>query len=94
MPLLVPPCAHGWQAPRFEVRMGMPGHRPQGKDRKSPLSPVVTVVGNSVLADEARRAMGMPWATRDECAQAIPPAYTELLGHQLLAHCGLELEQA
>jgi DNA (cytosine-5)-methyltransferase 1 len=87
IPLLVPPCAHGWQTPRFEVRMGQPNSRSNGKDRKNPLSPVVTVVGNSVLADEARRAMQMPWATRDECSQAVPPAYTELIGLQLIERC-------
>jgi DNA (cytosine-5)-methyltransferase 1 len=31
-----------------------------------------------------RRAMGIDWMTRDELAQAIPPAYTEWIGKQLL----------
>jgi DNA (cytosine-5)-methyltransferase 1 len=67
--LMTPPCAHGWQTPRFEVCLGMPNSRSDGKDRVNPLSTVVSVVGNSVIAAEARRAMGMPWATRDGCSR-------------------------
>jgi len=37
---------------------------------------------------EAREAMGMPWASWRGCAEAIPPAYTEHLGRQLVAHLG------
>ena len=33
-----------------------------------------------------RRPMGIDWMTCDELAEAIPPAYTELIGHQLLQH--------
>jgi len=36
--------------------------------------------------DEAREAMGMPWASWNGCREAIPPAYTEFIGAQLLAH--------
>ena len=32
------------------------------------------------------RAMGIDWMRGEELAQAIPPAYTELIGHQLLQH--------
>lgn len=40
--------------------------------------------------DEARAAMEMPWADWDGVREAIPPAYTEYIGRQLLAHLGLE----
>lgn len=35
-------------------------------------------------ADRCRDAMGIKWMNRDELAQAIPPAYTEWIGRQLL----------
>jgi DNA (cytosine-5)-methyltransferase 1 len=38
--------------------------------------------------DEAREAMGMPWASWNGCREAIPPAYTEFIGAQLLQHIG------
>lgn len=33
-----------------------------------------------------REAMGIDWMTRDELSEAVPPAYTELIGAQLRAH--------
>ena len=33
---------------------------------------------------EAQDAMGMPWADWNGCREAIPPAYTEFIGAQLL----------
>jgi DNA (cytosine-5)-methyltransferase 1 len=44
----------------------------------------ITVSGHSFLADDARKAMGIDWMTRDELAQAIPPAYTEWIGRRIL----------
>jgi DNA (cytosine-5)-methyltransferase 1 len=38
------------------------------------------VVGNFSGVEEARLAMGIPWMTRDELGEAIPPAYTEYIG--------------
>jgi DNA (cytosine-5)-methyltransferase 1 len=38
---------------------------------------------------QSQVAMQMPWASRDGVSQAIPPAYTEFLGEQLLTALGV-----
>lgn len=43
-----------------------------------------SVVGNFPDTKGARKSMGIGWMTRDEMAQAIPPAYTEFIGKCLL----------
>ncbi len=40
--------------------------------------------GFQLTREPARTIMGVPWMTRGELAQAIPPAYTEHIGKQLL----------
>lgn len=35
---------------------------------------------------DRRAVMGIDWMTRDELAQAVPPAYTEHVGEQLVDH--------
>lgn len=45
----------------------------------------VTGGGNAKVANK-RAAMGIDWMTGKEINEAIPPAYTEYVGHQLLAH--------
>jgi DNA (cytosine-5)-methyltransferase 1 len=40
--------------------------------------------GYGFAADAAREAMGMPWVSRDGCAEAIPPAYTQYIGEQFI----------
>src|SRR5579859_3315758 len=48
------------------------------------------VTGHFSDAAEARRRMQAPWMTRDELAQAIPPAYAAHLGRCLLEHLQTE----
>lgn len=45
----------------------------------------VTGGGNCTIANK-RDAMGTPWMTGRECNEAIPPAYAECVGRQLMAH--------
>lgn len=42
------------------------------------------ISGNSFLMGEAKSAMGIEWMNRREIAQAIPPAYTEYIGAEML----------
>jgi DNA (cytosine-5)-methyltransferase 1 len=44
----------------------------------------IHVVGNFSGVAYARQVMGMPWASRDGLREAIPPAYTEHIGRQLI----------
>lgn len=46
---------------------------------------VMSVAGHVSPVALAREVMGIDWTTRDELAEAIPPAYTEHIGAQLLA---------
>ena len=78
---------------RFESNLPLqaPPHRPhtvkcakQGRPAEYD-GQFVTVTGNCSGADYARSAMGIDWMVRDELSQAIPPAYTEFIGQQLMA---------
>ena len=69
--ILAPPCRH-----RLPV-IGIYGHgesKPMRDKRGFQISDVTM----------RRQVMSMPWANRDEIAEAIPPAYTEFIGRQLL----------
>ncbi len=51
----------------------------------------IQVVGHFSDVPAGGRAMGIDWMTQGELAQAIPPAYTEFIGRQLLAHIRQEV---
>jgi DNA (cytosine-5)-methyltransferase 1 len=96
--LLVPPCQHGWQVPRFVTQIS----KTRAKVRQQRLAGVVSVTGHGTEFYDAgvvhvhgngggkggielwRSAMGIEWMNRHELAQAIPPVYTEVIGAQLL----------
>lgn len=43
------------------------------------------VVGNFSGVEQAKKAMGISWMTRDGLRESIPPAYAEFVGRQLMA---------
>ena len=51
-------------------------------------------VGNFTDVEAGRRAMGISWMTREGLREAIPPAYTEHLGQQLMAAVTAQLRPA
>jgi DNA (cytosine-5)-methyltransferase 1 len=51
----------------------------------------ITCVGHNFKAADGRIAMGIEWMTRAELSQAIPPAYTEYIGRQLLQALSMEV---
>lgn len=74
------PCRHKLWTKRFPAE-----HR---KTRHG-LARVIGVYGGGRYAGsdaQRERAMGIDWMNRRELTQAIPPAYTELIGALLLAH--------
>lgn len=66
--------------------VGVYGERPDGRRLYTRSDGSEQHAAASV--EEARAAMGMPWASWRGCAEAIPPAYTEFIGRQLTAYLG------
>ncbi len=78
-------------APCHHWGVASSGGRGKSKNNKSGYIPgsldnfdFITVAGNDYIAADGRRAMGIPWMTRKELSQAIPPPYTEWLGKEML----------
>lgn len=74
--LQAPRCRHAEQG----RVVGVYGHTGSGADRGRAKGE-----GRRNDVAEWRDAMGIDWMTRDELAQAIPPAYGEHVGHALRA---------
>lgn len=77
--LLVPECQHKVQGRPLGVYGSGGSRTPEAIARGG-------VKGVKATAKEAPAAMGIDWMPHDRLVQAIPPAYTELLGRQLMAH--------
>lgn len=71
LPLMAPPCSH-----RPGKTMGVYGNGINKWHREK--------LGRNLTAAEMREAMGIDWMNRKELSQAIPPAYTEYIGKQLI----------
>lgn len=69
-PILGPGCNHSAQAKRF----------PPSSDRVN-LRRVVEVGCYRIPIATQREAMGINWMRMDELCEAIPPAYSEFIGH-------------
>lgn len=74
VPLRVPPCAHHRQTPRFA----------QATNRTNLRCTVEVGVWRIPLAVQ-QHAMGIPWMTREELSQALPPSFAEFVGRQVMA---------
>jgi DNA (cytosine-5)-methyltransferase 1 len=74
--LLAPPCDHSRQTPRF----------PPATNRRN-LRRTVEVGVWRIPLEVQQRAMGIDWMTLTELSEAVPPAYTEHIGQQLLSFC-------
>ncbi len=96
---IIPPasCNHGWSGPD-SAAIGVYGHSGgyshaqryctigvyggHGRDRRRRKN------GQHFPTAQRKEAMGIDWMTGTELSQAIPPAYTEWIGRQLMEYLG------
>jgi DNA (cytosine-5)-methyltransferase 1 len=76
IPLWGVPCAHG------QNRWNPAYRHATNRNRRR-----VPVIGEWRIPKQLQdKAMGINWMTLEELSEAIPPAYTEHIGHQLITH--------
>lgn len=76
IPLVGTRCDHNAREPRY----------PGATNRKPNSRRTVEVGVWRIPLETQQRAMGIDWMDLEELSEAIPPAYTEHIGHQLIAH--------
>jgi len=76
------PCRHDGTQVGGVYGGGSTDHRHAKEIRRGGYTPLVSV---------ARELMGIDWMTQQQLTQAIPPAYTEFIGQQLIAAMAVAL---
>jgi len=79
------------KAPRTAEPIGVYGTAPDGRRlwtrQNGNMTGKRSIIRAAKSVEEARELMGMPWADWHGCKEAIPPAYTEFIGRQLMEVC-------
>ena len=83
-PIMQPECQHRGEAIGVYGFNG-DGHGPYTFENRRGRDPDARRGGYQGTAGECREAMDIDWMTRAALTQAIPPAYTEHIGHYLMA---------
>ena len=81
------PCRHKlWAPDRF------PGGRSKERTGSSQglVRGTIEIGSWDIPLARQQEAMGIAWMTLEELSEAIPPTYTKLIGHQLMAHLKAE----
>lgn len=74
-------------APQHKLHRGRVAGWRHGQFYDGPYFAVYGLGGGKGTVEQWQQAMGIDWTTdRHELAEAIPPAYTEFIGQQLLAY--------
>ena len=97
-PLTCPPCRHDSKRPAIAVTGT--GHALASRPKAATVNVWGHAGGSSTRSGrqmfstaERKEAMGIDWMTGAELSQAIPPAFTEWVGKQLIARIYLEWER-